>query len=137
IHRVNWDLRFAVPPGMSERGGGEGGEEGGGGRVGPGNEKPGEIALPVPSHDIGPRGPHVAPGTFKVTLQVDGTAVESKAFELRADPQSTISLANDQAREAFESDVMDLQHKVETMRADLQKRREAASGDEAARLQAL
>ena len=137
IHRVNWDLRFAVPPGMSERGGGEGGEEGGGGRFGPGNEKPGEIALPVPSHDIGPRGPHVAPGTFKVTLQVDGTAVESKAFEVRADPQSTISLADHQAREAFEMDVMDLQRKVETMRADLQKRREAASGDEAARLQAL
>jgi hypothetical protein len=135
IHRVNWDLRFAVPPGMSE-GGGEG-EEGGGGRFGPGNEKPGEVALPVPSHDIGPRGPHVAPGTFKVALQVDGTTVESKPFEVRADPESTISLADHKTREAFELDVMDVQQHVERVAADLHKRREAATGDEATRLQAL
>jgi hypothetical protein len=39
IHRVNWDLRFAVPPGVGRGGGG--GEEGGGGNFGPGTEKPG------------------------------------------------------------------------------------------------
>ena len=66
IHRVNWDLRFAVPPGIG-RGSGGGGEEGGGGG-GPGTEKPGVIQLPVPSHDIGPRGPHIAPGTFTAIL---------------------------------------------------------------------
>jgi hypothetical protein len=84
IHRVNWDLRYPVPPGTG-RGGGGGGEEGGGGG-GPGTEKPGVIQLPVPSHDIGPRGPHVAPGTFKVTLEIDGVAGESRMFEVRPDP---------------------------------------------------
>jgi hypothetical protein len=138
IHRVNWDLRFAVPPGSGRGGGGgEGGDEGGGGRFGPGNEKPGQVALPIPSHEIGPRGPHVAPGTFKVTLEIDGVAAESKTFEVRADPQSSISLADHKAREAFEIEVMDLQTKIETMANDLRKRREAAKGDEAARFQAL
>ena len=79
----------------------------------------------------------MAPGTFTVTLQVDGAAAESKTFEVRADPQSTISLADHKTREAFEIDVMDLQQQVERLAADLQKRREAATGDEVARLQAL
>ncbi|HEY6211121.1 MAG TPA: hypothetical protein VIW45_02500, partial [Vicinamibacterales bacterium] len=142
IHRVNWDLRFAAPPGAG-RGGGEGGEEGGGGRFGPGNEKPGQVALPVPSHEIGARGPHVAPGTFTVTLEVDGAAVESKTFDVRADPQSTISLADHKAREAFEVEVMELLTKIDTMSTDLRKRREAAesggaaSAEAAARLRAL
>src|SRR5258708_37314591 len=140
IHRVNWDLRFSVPPGSRRGGGGEGpgGEnEGGGGRFGPGNEKPGAVALPVPSHEIGPRGPHVAPGTFKVTLEVDGVATESKTFDVRADPQSSISLADHKAREAFEIEVMELQSKIDTMANDLRKRREAAKGDDLTRLQAL
>ncbi|HEV3139571.1 MAG TPA: hypothetical protein VGY57_03595, partial [Vicinamibacterales bacterium] len=107
IHRVNWDLRFAVPPGSGRGGGGgEGGDEGGGGRFGPGTEKPGQVALPIPPHEIGSRGPHVAPGTFKVTLEVDGVATESKTFDVRADPQSSISLADHKAREAFEIEVM-------------------------------
>src|SRR4029453_9506810 len=89
VHRVNWDLRFPVPPGIGRGGGG--GEEGGGGG-GPGSEKPGVIQLPVPSHDIGPRAPHVAPGTFKVTLDVDGVATESRTLEARADPASAITL---------------------------------------------
>ena len=45
------------------------------------------VQLPIPSHDIGPRGPHVAPGTFKVTLEVDGVAAESRTFEVRAIPR--------------------------------------------------
>jgi len=91
----------------------------------------------VPPHEIGARGPHVAPGTFKVTLEVDGAATESKTFEVRADPQSSISLADHKAREAFEIEVIDLQNKIETMATDLRKRREAAAGDAATRLQAL
>src|SRR5204862_6259591 len=113
IHRVNWDLRFPVPPGTG-RGGGGGGEEGGGGG-GPGTEKPGVIQLPIPSHEIGPRGPHVAPGTFKVTLEVDGVATESRTFEVRGDPASTITLTQHKAREAFEIEVMDLLQTVETL----------------------
>jgi hypothetical protein len=135
IHRVNWDLRFALPPGVGRGGGG--GEEGGGGGFGPGTEKPGVVALPIPSHDIGPRGPHVAPGTFKVALEVDGTVAESRNFEVKADTGSTITLTQHKAREAFEVEVMDLLARIETLASDLAKRRAAATGDEAARLQAL
>jgi photosystem II stability/assembly factor-like uncharacterized protein len=137
IQRVNWDLRFALPAGAARGGGGGGGEEGGGGGFGPGTEKPGVIALPIPSHDIGPRGPHIAPGTFKVALEVDGVVAESRTFEVRADPGSNITLTQHRAREAFEIEVMDLLTKVETLASDLAKRRSGATGDLAAKLQAL
>jgi hypothetical protein len=93
--------------------------------------------LPVPLHEIGPRGPHVAPGTFKVTLEVDGTPGESRTFEVRADPASGVTLAQHKAREAFVVEVMDLLAKVEKLATDLRTRRTAATGDEATRLQAL
>ncbi|OFW06559.1 MAG: hypothetical protein A3H96_12895 [Acidobacteria bacterium RIFCSPLOWO2_02_FULL_67_36] len=143
IHRVNWDLRYPVPPGGAGRGAGGGGpstgsrvasEEGGGG---PGAQKPAVIQLPIPSHDIGPRGPHVAPGTFKVTLEVDGVKTESRTFEVRGDPASAVTLAQHKAREAFAVEVMDLLARVDTLAADLRTRRAAATGDGAARLQAL
>jgi photosystem II stability/assembly factor-like uncharacterized protein len=137
IHRVNWDLRYPIPAGMARGGGGGGGEEGGGGAFGPGTEKPGAIALPVPSHDIGPRGPQIAPGTFKVTLEVDGVATESRSFEVRGDPASSVTAAQHKAREAFVVEVMDLLSKIETLANGLQARRAAASGDEATRLQGL
>jgi photosystem II stability/assembly factor-like uncharacterized protein len=136
IHRVNWDLRYAVPPGMGRGGGGE---EGGGGG-GPGTEKPGVIQLPVPSHEIGPRGAHIAPGTFTVTLEVDGVAGESRAFDVRADPASSITLAQHAEREAFTIDVMDLQTRVEAIGSELRKRRDALgtkSGAAFERLQAI
>ena len=133
IHRVNWDLRYPAPPGAARGGGGE---EGGGGG-GPGSEKPGVIQLPIPSHDIGPRGPHIAPGAFTVALEVDGVVSGSQHFEVRADPASSITLADHAAREAFELEVMDLQAKVEALATDLHARQSAASGDNAARLTAL
>jgi photosystem II stability/assembly factor-like uncharacterized protein len=136
IHRVNWDLRYAIVPGTGRAGGG-GGEEGGGGGFGPGTEKAGVIPLPMPSHDIGPRGAHIAPGTFKVTLEVDGVAAESRPFDVRPDPASAITLTQHKARESFVVEVMELQAKTEALAADLAKRRTAASGDEATRLQAL
>ena len=136
IERVNWDLRYPVPVGTGRGGGGGGGEEGGGGG-GPGAQRAGVIQLPVPSHEIGPRGPHVAPGMFKVTLEVDGAPVESRTFEVRADPASGVTLAQHKAREAFAVEVMDLLARVETIAADLRTRRTAASGEEATRLQAL
>jgi photosystem II stability/assembly factor-like uncharacterized protein len=133
IHRVNWDLRYPVPPGGA-RGGGGGGEEGGGGG---GILRPGAIQLPIPSHDIGPRGPHVAPGTFKVTLEVDGTATESRTFEVRNDPASAVTLTQHKSRETFVVEVMDLMAKVEALGEDVSKRRTAASGADATRLQGL
>ena len=97
----------------------------------------GAVQLPIPSHDIGPRGPHVAPGTFKVTLEVDGVAGESRTFEVRNDPSSSVTLTQHKAREAFAVEVMDLQAKVEALGADVAKRRAAASGEDATRLQQL
>jgi len=134
IHRVNWDLRFplAATAGRGGGGGGGGGEEGGGGG-GPGTQRAGVIQLPVPSHEIGPRGPHVAPGTFTVTLEVDGVAAGSRPFTVRADPALSVTPAQHKSREAFVIEVMDLQAKVEKLAADLRTRRAAATGDEATR----
>jgi photosystem II stability/assembly factor-like uncharacterized protein len=137
IHRVNWDLRYPVPPGTGRGGGGGEGEEGGGGGFGPGTQKPGVVPLPVPSHEIGPRGPHVAPGAFKVTLEIDGVAGESRTFDVRADPASAVTLTQHKAREAFAVEVMELQAKTEALGNELGRRRAAASGEEAARFQAL
>jgi photosystem II stability/assembly factor-like uncharacterized protein len=134
IHRINWDLRYPIPAGMARGGGGGGGGEEGGG---PSLVKPGAVQLPIPSHDIGPRGPHVAPGTFKVTLEIDGVAGESRTFEVRGDPSSAITLTQHKARETFMVDVMEVQAAVETLADDLATRRKAATGDAAARLQAL
>ncbi len=91
----------------------------------------------MPSHEIGARGPFIAPGTFKVTLEVDGVAGESRTFDVRPDPASTITLADHKAREAFVVEVMDLQTKVDALATELRKRREAATGDVTTRLQAL
>lgn len=134
IHRVNWDLRFPLPAGMAGRGGGGGGEEGGGGG---GAARAGAVQLPIPPHDISARGPNVAPGTFKVTLEVDGAATESRTFEVRADPTSNVTVAQHKAREAFVVEVMDLLVKIDKTAADLRTRRGAATGEEATRLQGL
>src|SRR5207253_1990577 len=119
------DLRFPLPVGTGRGGGGGGGEEGGGGG-GPGSQKPGVIQLPVPSHEIGPRGAHVAPGTFKVTLEVDGHAAESRPFTVRADPASSVTLPQHKAREAFVIEVMETQEKIERLVTDVRTRRAAA-----------
>src|SRR5205823_548321 len=86
---------------------------------------------------IGARGPHVAPGAFRVTLEVDGAPVESKTFDVRADPTSSVTPAQHRAREAFALEVMALLERVEAMSTDLRTRLTATSGDEATRLQAL
>ncbi len=134
IQRVNWDLRYPMPPGAGRGGGG--GEEGGG-SGGPGSQKPGVVQLPVPAHEIGPRGPHVAPGIFKVSLEVDGLQLESRSFEVRSDPASAVTMAQHKAREAFVVEVSELLAKVEQLAADLGTRRKAATGDEAGRLQKI
>lgn len=137
VQRVTWDLRFPLSATAGRVSGGGGGGEEGGGSGGPGSQKPGVIQLPVPSHDIALRGPLVAPGTFKVTLEVDGVATESRTFEVRADPTSRQTLAEHKAREAFVVEVMALQARVDSLAPTLTARRTAAMGDEATRLQAL
>ena len=139
LHRVAWDLRFPPPVGGGGRGGGGGGggaggmdEEGGGGGA-----RGNVVQLPIPSREIAPRAPAIAPGTFKVAMEVDGTVVESRNFEVRNDPQSPYTLAQHKAREAFVMEAMDLQTRVDSLAAALRTRREAATGDEATRLQSL
>ncbi len=138
LHRIYWDLRFPPPTGGG-RGGGAGGgaggmdEEGGGGGAGRGSV----VQLPIPSRDIRPRGPAIAPGTFKVALEVDGVVAESRTFEVRADPVSSFTLAQHKAREAFVMEAMDLQARVDSLVTLLRARRVAATGEEATRLQAL
>ena len=124
---MNWYLRYPAPASTGRGGGGGGG----------GATRAGAVQLPIPAHDIGLRGPHVAPGTFKVTLEVDGVPAGSRTFEVRADPTSAVTPAQHKAREDFVVEVMDLQAKVDALAKELAARRAAATGDQAARLQAL
>jgi len=149
INRSVWDLRHVPPPasaagrggGGGEEGGGGGGGEPGGGEAGAGGGRGGGRGnrppdLPIPMHDIGLRGPYVAPGTYKVTLDVDGDTT-SRTFEVRADPGVQVTAAQHKARESFLLDVQAQQIKVEQMVTDLRTRRTAATGADSARLVAL
>jgi photosystem II stability/assembly factor-like uncharacterized protein len=158
MQRAVWDLRHVPPPasaGAGNFGGEEGGGGGGGGGGAPSDSAAGRggrgggrgagggrgradapMQLPIPPHDIGLRGPYVAPGTFKVTLDVDGDTM-SRTFEVRADPGLNVTLVQQKAREAFLLDVQATQVKVEEMASDLRNRRAAATGDAATKLQAL
>ena len=137
IHRVTWDLRHEPPP-STPGGGGFGGEEGGGpppaaaGRPG----APAPIQLPIPTHDIGNRGPYVSPGKFTVTLDVDGET-SNQGLEVRSDPALAIPVAQQRAREAFLLDVQATQVQVEQRASELRALRAEATGEEAAALQAL
>jgi hypothetical protein len=143
LHRVSWDLRHAPPP-ASAGAGGFGGEEGGGppeaGAAGGGRGGRGRaeavVQLPIPTHDIGLRGPYVAPGTFTVTLNVDGDTT-SRTFEVRGDPAANVTLAQQKSREAFLVDVQSLQVETEQRATDLRSRRAEATGADSVRLVAL
>jgi len=111
---------------------GAGGGRGGGGR----GRADVPVQLPIPTHDIGVRGPYVAPGTFKVTLDVDGDTA-TRSFEVRADPASAVTLSQHRAREAFLLDVQTVQIQIEQRITDLRARRTAATGADAERFQAL
>src|SRR5262249_4156605 len=147
IQRAVWDLRHLPPPASTGAGNFGGGEDGGGGGgatrdtaagggrggrgggrgAGGGGRGRGEalVQLPVPPHDIGLRGPYVAPGTFKVTLDVDGDTA-SRTFEVRGDPGSNITALQHKAREAFLLDVQAAQIKIEDMVNELRTRRTSA-----------
>jgi hypothetical protein len=125
IQRVNWDLRFAAPVGGGRGGAGGGGEEGGGGASA---VRAGAVQLPIPPHDIRVRGPFVAPGTFKMTIEIDGVAAGSKTFEVRPDPQSTVTMAQHKEREAYVLEVQDLQARVDALARDVATKRAAANG---------
>ncbi len=141
LQRVVWDLRHTPPPASAfGRGGGGGGEEGGGPPVsadstgGRGRSAP--VQLPVPLHDIGLRGPYVSPGTYTVTLDVDGDTT-SRTFTVRDDPISKMTLAQHKAREAFLVEVQALQLRADSLATTLRTQRTAANGTDATRVQAL
>src|SRR5262249_44743198 len=157
IQRAVWDLRHMPPPASTGAGNFGGGEEGGGGGgaapdttgggrggrgggrgAGGGGRGRAEalVQLPIPPHDIGLRGPYVAPSTFKVTLDVDGDTT-SRTFEVRGDPGSSVTALQHKAREAFLLDVQATQIKVENVVNDLRVRRTSAAPDQATKLQAL
>jgi photosystem II stability/assembly factor-like uncharacterized protein len=142
VQRVSWDLRW--PPVQGGVGGGfGGGEEGGGGApagaggmtrpaAGSGRRPP----LPIPAHDIGPRGFHVAPGTYTVTMTAGGE-VRTRRFEVRGDPASDITEAEHQAREAFLLEVLDVQAQLMARTAEFRTRLQGASGPDAEALQRM
>jgi len=143
MHRVSWDLRHGPPP-ASAGAGGFGGEEGGGPppEAGAGGGRGGRaraeavVQLPIPTHDIGLRGPYVAPGTFTITLNVDGDTT-SRTFEVRADPAGTVTLAQQKSRETFLVDVQSLQVETEQRATDARARRTASTGADSTRLAVL
>jgi hypothetical protein len=136
ILRTNWDLRFAPPAGGRGGGGGAAPGEEGGPSTGSGRGGERVVQLPIPSHDINGRGPLVAPGMFKVTMEVDGVTAGSKTFEVRADPASNVPLAAHKAREQMVLDVAELNAKIDAIMKDIAARKTAAAGDPA-KLQAL
>jgi len=95
-HRVNWDLRHALPGGSDvwER-----------------------FDNPRLAHTLEQRGPFVSPGHYTVTLAARGTE-SSQTVQLSGDPEMKISVAEYQARERFLLEVLDLNQQVqETMSA--------------------
>ena len=133
IHRTTWDLRHLPPPAATA--GGPGGEEGGEGGQGGRRIDP-RLQLPVPAHDIGVRGPFVSPGTFIVTLDVDGDTT-SRSLEVRADPMLPYTLAQHRAREAFLLDVQATQLEIERVVSEIRARRAGAAAPDSTRLAAL
>lgn len=131
VQRINWDLRY--PAAADGFGAGEGGRGGRGGRNG-GMVLP--EPLPVPAHTIGARGVYVAPGTFTVTMDVDGTT-QSRSFTVRADPNAAMTVADEKAREAFLLEAQDVQAKLTAAVSEFNTKRGVATGAEAQRLNAL
>jgi hypothetical protein len=94
------------------------------------------VQLPIPARDIGPRGIHVSPGSYTVTLKVDGDST-TRTFEVRGDPASSLTPVQWKARETFLLDVQDTQLSIATALAALRTKRQQATPDESAKIQAL
>lgn len=144
LHRVNWDLRYPPAAGGGFAGFARGGEEAGmeppagaAGGAGGSGRAAGRVALPVPAHNIGPRGFYVSPGKFTVTMDVDGEK-STRTFDVRADPMLSATLADHKAREAFLLEAQEVQAKLVTATAAFRTRlAAAASAADTARLAPL
>ncbi|MDH5235495.1 MAG: hypothetical protein OEW77_11090, partial [Gemmatimonadota bacterium] len=128
--RVNWDLRY--PPAAGS------GFARGGGEEGPSPEMTGgrtqaSVALPIPAHNIGPRGFYVSPGKFTVTMDVDGTQT-SQPFDVRGDPEMMETVADHRARESFLLDVQDVQARLTAATTAFRTKLAEAKGADSTRL---
>ena len=125
IHRINWDLRHAPPPPSGQGGGEEGGTS---------------ESLPRPPHDIGDRGPFVAPGSYTVTIDADGEKM-SRTVVVRPDPLLPVTVAQHRTRESFllevsgtQQSVAEVGERMTALRRQLVARRASAGDGSAARL---
>lgn len=126
LHRVNWDLRWPVAASaLGGRGGGGGGE--GGVAVQP---------LPIPAHNIGPRGFYASPGRYTVVMDVDGEK-RTQQFEVRGDPTMMESVADHKARESFLLEAQDVQAKLTAATAAFRTKLASANGDDSTRMSAF
>jgi photosystem II stability/assembly factor-like uncharacterized protein len=133
VHRAQWDLRWA----SASAGGGQGGPpSGAGGMTRPAPSASRRPALPLPAHDIGPRGFHVAPGRFTVTM-VAGRDTARQEFTVRGDPTSDVTVADHQARESFLREVVAVQAALNARTAEFRTKLQAATGAEAEALQVV
>lgn len=143
VQRVNWDLRW--PPAAGGFGGGFGGGEEGGGAPPPppsgagGMTRPAPGAsrrppLPIPAHDLGARGIHVAPGTFTVTMAAGKDTVRQQ-FAVRGDPTADITDKEHRDREAFLLEVLDVQSRLTARTNEFRAKLQNATGADQARLQ--
>ena len=143
IQTTCWDMRVEpiAAPGGAGAGAGAGGGRGGGGGGGGGRGGGGGMAAPQPEAGYSaenpcggggfgggggrggggasPQGPYVLPGTYNVTLTVDGKAYETKPMKVVLDPELQM---NDVQRKKYYDTVMDLhdmQRRGEEMTAAL------------------
>ncbi len=112
IHRVEWNLRHAPPP------------------FAPDTDR--VEALPVLPHPITPRGPHVSPGRYTLSLEA-GRARATQTLVVTGDPLLALSGADWREREVFLLDVLELQRRVwdAAQRADELSRAAVAERDSA------
>jgi photosystem II stability/assembly factor-like uncharacterized protein len=135
IQTLCWDMRvepIAAPPADTAGGrGGGGGRGGAGGGRGGGANIPGvPTELPTAGYlptnvcggggegggggggrggGGGNAGPHVAPGTYTVALQVDGRTVDTKPMRVLGDPAVTLTIAQRQRYNDIVSDLHEMQ----------------------------
>ncbi len=131
LHRANWDLRWPAPAGgfggFAGRGGG--GEEGDAGEQAAG-------PLPVPAHNIGPRGFYASPGRYTVVMDVDGEK-STQQFDVRGDPTMVVTDADHKARESFLLEAQDVQAKLTEATTAFRAKLGNATGEDSTRMSAI
>ena len=95
VHRINWDLRHALPEGPDEW-------------------QP-HVSDQL-ARSIDDRAHFVSPGTYRITLEARGTT-SSAAVVVNGDPEMPITLAQYREREEFLSEVLAMRQEVERLRS--------------------